>query len=416
MSAALPGGLLGTYLSDPLAFWQHTARLLLPAAPAAAVLAAGWHTARHLLHRRRQERLTAGGTAWTVLLPPAVEAAAAEAFWSHLTGLLRPWYRRLTTGQPHLAFEYRFTSTGLAVRLWAPGCVPQALLRRAVEAAWPGAHTRIEQPSAGPAKGAQYCTGGELRLTRPEILPLRTAHDADPLRALLGAGAALPAGAEAVVSVLARPATGRRVHRAKHALRRLRAAPEAPPGQARSSTSSPTGRPAPPPPPAIPSRAASCAPPWPRLRVRNGRPRSGTPSASRPVRAVKTPRGPGRADAPMPSPWPSPSTRAATSMPATAFAVPPNALPPGASRSAGTCCPSPSSRTSPTCRSMPRPPASSGPGRARSSRRLQSPGQGRTPNRSVPPTPGPPGPSPSPSRTAATTCTSSAPPAPASPP
>jgi hypothetical protein len=65
-------------------------------------------------------------------------------------------------------------------------------------------------------------TGGTLRLARPEVLPLKTDHDADPLRALAAAGAGLGPAEHAVVQVLARPATGRRVRRARRAARRLR--------------------------------------------------------------------------------------------------------------------------------------------------------------------------------------------------
>ena len=53
--------------------------------------------------------------------------------------------------------------------------------------------------------------GGAFRPQHTDVLPLRTDHDTDPLRALLAAGATVTAGEHACVQVLARPATARRV-------------------------------------------------------------------------------------------------------------------------------------------------------------------------------------------------------------
>ena len=65
-------------------------------------------------------------------------------------------------------------------------------------------------------------TGGTLRLARTEVLPLKTDHGSDPLRALAAAGSGLTAGEHAIVQVLTRPATGARLRRARRAARRLR--------------------------------------------------------------------------------------------------------------------------------------------------------------------------------------------------
>ncbi|GAA1250588.1 hypothetical protein GCM10009665_46600 [Kitasatospora nipponensis] len=230
MSGSGPSGLLGRLLTDPNTWWQSAIETVVSLGtthwptllPAAAGCTAAYLAACRSLHRRRQQRLTAGGFVVTILSPPAVEPGAAATLWSHLVGLLRPWRRRLLPGQPHLAFEYHFTPAGLSIRLWAPSAVPQALLCRAVEAAWPGAHAQPGLVPASLAKYEPFTTGGTLRLARPEILPLRTDHGSDPLRALLGAGLALQPGESITVSVLARPATGRRVRRAKHQLQRLR--------------------------------------------------------------------------------------------------------------------------------------------------------------------------------------------------
>ncbi|MGF1425011.1 type IV secretory system conjugative DNA transfer family protein [Kitasatospora sp. LaBMicrA B282] len=227
------GGPLGHLLTDP-GHWLPTTltsastinwSVLLPS----VVVTAGVAIAlRRVLHHKQQVKLTAHGSTLTVLCPPKVDPMAAAAFWSHLVGLLRPWYGRLFSGQPHLAFEYHFTTGGLTIRLWAPDSVPQALLRRAVEAAWPGAQAQPEDGPVPLGKEQLFSTGGALRLARPEILPLRTDHDSDPLRALLGAGLALQPGESATVSVLVRPATGARVRRAKNRIKRMRTGADGP--------------------------------------------------------------------------------------------------------------------------------------------------------------------------------------------
>ncbi|MFK4615108.1 hypothetical protein ABH930_005819, partial [Kitasatospora sp. GAS204A] len=224
-----PGGPAAPFLINPGGWWSQSAQLLWSLAvrnwPALGTMLVGGATlrwsVRWWVHRSRQRRLTAEGTTLVILAPPTVEPRAAEVLWGHLVGLLRPWWQRLAGGQPHIAFEYRFTSAGLTIRLWAPGVIPSSLLRRAVESAWPGTHTKLERPAPELGKDHPFVTGGTLRLARPEILPLKTEHGADPLRALLGAGLGLAAGDEVTVSVLARPATGARIRRAKHQLRQL---------------------------------------------------------------------------------------------------------------------------------------------------------------------------------------------------
>jgi hypothetical protein len=193
--------------------------------------------------RRRDDHLLADARQVTVLAPPSVDPAGGEALWANLIGLLRPAWRRMLGGQPHLAWEYVFTPAGVTIRLWVPGAVPPGLVERAVEAAWPGSHTRTEParpPLLPPSEPGQsrVITGGELRLARPEALPLRTRFDADPVRALVGAGSvtggAVTGGLgrddAACVQVLARPVTGRRVARARRSARHLRGTTGSPAG------------------------------------------------------------------------------------------------------------------------------------------------------------------------------------------
>ncbi len=175
--------------------------------------------------RRCHAQFLAHARLVTVLVPPSVDPAGGQALWSNLVGLLRPAWRRWLAGQPHLGFEYGFSEAGVTLRLWVPGVIPPGLVERAIEASWPGAHTHTttaSPPIPAPGVGQQrLVVGGELRLGRPEALPIRTDFDADPLRGLLGAPVGLGHGQHACVQILARPVTGHRVARARYTARRL---------------------------------------------------------------------------------------------------------------------------------------------------------------------------------------------------
>ena len=176
------------------------------------------------LRRHRRNRLLTGARVLEIACPPESSPSGAVTLWGNLLGLHRPRLARLVHGQPHVAFEYVFTGRELAIRMWVPGRVPPRMVERAIEAAWPGARAKALDlplsplPPAGPGDAV---TGGRLVLARTEALPLNVKHDADPLRALIGAGTALGAGQGACVQVLARPASSWRVGRARHRLRRL---------------------------------------------------------------------------------------------------------------------------------------------------------------------------------------------------
>ncbi|MFT7837752.1 type IV secretion system DNA-binding domain-containing protein [Saccharothrix sp. BKS2] len=217
-----PGGALSTLLErlrDLALEWGPIAAPVLTVLVSATVLARWWWG------RRCHGLLLADARQVTVLAPPTVDPAGGAALWSNLVGLLRPGWRRASTGQPHIACEYLFSEAGVAIRLWVPGVIPPGLVERAVEAAWPGAHTRVgpaEPPLPPPAEGRRrLVVGGELRLARPEALPIRSSFDADPIRALLGAPVGLARDEHACVQILARPVTGRRVQKARRAARRV---------------------------------------------------------------------------------------------------------------------------------------------------------------------------------------------------
>lgn len=229
----LPRGGVSDYLRDP---GEATAALLTtlrewvlawgPIAMPAVILAVlGWRIGRRRWLARRHRALLADARRITVLAPPVVDPAGGAAVWSNLVGLLRPTWRRWWNGQPHLAMEYVFGEHGVTVQFWVPGLIPPSLVERAIEAAWPGSHTRTAaatSPFPEPAAGYRRITvGGQLRLARSEALPIRTGFDADPIRGLLGAPVGLGRDERACVQVLARPVTGRRVAQARRAARRV---------------------------------------------------------------------------------------------------------------------------------------------------------------------------------------------------
>ena len=232
-SPAPPGGPAGRYLLNPGGSAEHLARLLLSAlehyGPVAGPLLAAGVTAvlagRAWLRRRQHAAFAQAARQVTILAPPQADAAGAAALWGHLTGLLRPPWARLLSGQPHLGWEYAWaggTAAGMSIRMWVPGTLPPGLIERAVEAAWPGAHT-VTRPAGPPLPPGAVVAGGTLRLARPDILPLSTGHDPEaPLRALAGAAASLADGEHAVLQVLARPVTGARLRKARRAARRQR--------------------------------------------------------------------------------------------------------------------------------------------------------------------------------------------------
>jgi Helicase HerA, central domain len=217
-----PGGTVAHLLAQPREW------VLVWGPVAGPVLAAGLAVllgARRWWHHRCHDRLLTHARVVTVLAPPTVDPAGGQALWAHLVGLLRPTLKRLLAGQPHLAWEYVFSQAGVAIRVWVPGVMPPGLVERAIEAAWPGAHTRTSTanpllPAAGVGRRC-LVVGGHLRLARPEALPIRTDFDTDPLRALLGAPMGLGPHEQACVQILARPVTGTRVIRARRAARRI---------------------------------------------------------------------------------------------------------------------------------------------------------------------------------------------------
>ncbi|MDG6108791.1 ATP-binding protein [Dactylosporangium aurantiacum] len=166
----------------------------------------------------RHKRFTAGARWLTIAAPPAVTPESAAAFWTTLTGVLTPavWRRRVY-GTPHVAWEYTWTGRALTIRVWVPGTVPPGAVEAAVRAAWPAATLTTQEATAPIPATVGDEVGGAHWPQHTDVLPLRTEHDADPLRALLAAGAEVHHREHACVQILARPASARRVRAARRA-------------------------------------------------------------------------------------------------------------------------------------------------------------------------------------------------------
>jgi hypothetical protein len=226
-SPAPPPGTSTVGGSPPLARWiEHTLlwaahRPWLALLPVVGLVV--WVVGGNLVARWRHNHHAAGARLVTIAPPPEVDPASAAALWANLAGILTPSpWRRLRYGVPQVAFEYTWTGRQLVISLWVPGSVPRGAVEAAVRGAWPGAATTTQTATAPIPPEVDVQTGGHLLPVAAEWLPLRTDHDADPLRALIAAGAQLHHGEYACVQILARPATPHRASHARRAAGRLR--------------------------------------------------------------------------------------------------------------------------------------------------------------------------------------------------
>ena len=169
----------------------------------------------------RAGRWADGARRVKILAPPEVAASGALTLWMGLHAILRPAWRRALLGQPHLSWEIVAEPDRIAFSLWVPRVIPPGLVERAVESAWPGARTEVEEAAPIPTVAGETTTT-ELSLAEPEWFPIGDASDTEPLRLALGSMTALETGERAVVQVLARPATSAARHRLLRAARHLR--------------------------------------------------------------------------------------------------------------------------------------------------------------------------------------------------
>ncbi len=169
----------------------------------------------------RARKLADGARLILVGVPPEVEPAGAVLLWSALHDLIRPRLVRLLAGQPHLSWEITASEQGTSFQLWVPEAVPHGLVERAITAAWPGASTSTDpNPVERSRDGALAAC--ELTLSGPDWFSLQTATKPDPLNLILGQLSGLRSGQEALVQVLARPASAREQRHLRTAARRLR--------------------------------------------------------------------------------------------------------------------------------------------------------------------------------------------------
>jgi hypothetical protein len=194
----------------------------LPYLGAIAGLALALTLALWLLYRRRATRLAENARLVRIAVPPELDPQAAGVLWKSLHDLLRPRLARLLQGQPHVSWELAADRTGSAFRLWLPRAIPPGLVERALLSAWPGASLR-EDDAAPITSGERTLVCCELRLSRPHWRLLGGSEGTDPLRLVLGQLAGLEHDEQALVQVLARPATAREQTRLLAIARRLRA-------------------------------------------------------------------------------------------------------------------------------------------------------------------------------------------------
>ena len=174
--------------------------------------------------RWRHRLLTRHAQQVTVTTPPEVDPAGAPQFWATVYGTVqRSTWRRLLSGTPHLAYEYRWTGRALTMMIWVPGSVAVRAVAAAARAAWPASTVTVTDATAPlPRDTTTAEAGGALLPARGDAYPLRTDHDPDPLRQIVAAGTGLHHHENACIQILARPASPRRVARLRRTPARLR--------------------------------------------------------------------------------------------------------------------------------------------------------------------------------------------------
>lgn len=174
-----------------------------------------------LVRVQRARRWAEGARRINIMAPPEVSPSGAATLWMGLHAILRPHWRRLLFGQPHLSWEVVAEADSLNYALWVPKEIPPGLVERAVESAWPGCRAQTESDTGLLEEPGQTLTT-ELVLADSEWFPIGDAPDNEPLRLALGTMTALEPGERAVIQVLVRPATTTSRFRLLRAARRLR--------------------------------------------------------------------------------------------------------------------------------------------------------------------------------------------------
>lgn len=239
----MPGGRLRRFLLHPGATehaWWHRLVHDLAAQQTHAEIVVGFAIAMAvavLVARRVARAAAVRHGRWLQIDPPAQPAAdGGLALWRQLSPLLttRP---SLAGGRPPVCLEWTAEPGRLRVGLWCSRSVGLNAVTEAVQTDWPGAQvTTTDPPALLPGRmprPGQRVSAARVRLSLPAWYPFETgdakvvagdeAGSGYPLRGLLAALAAPPAGGSAVLQVLARPASRRAVRKAHRAARALRA-------------------------------------------------------------------------------------------------------------------------------------------------------------------------------------------------
>ncbi|MEX2556589.1 MAG: type IV secretion system DNA-binding domain-containing protein [Actinomycetota bacterium] len=225
----LPGGPLSRFILDPGRYGRgllhgvlDLARDAMPWLIGAALIVVALLLAWHLSGSRRRRGQGGGARRIKILPPPEVDPEGARLLWMGMHALLRPWWRRVLLGQPHLAWEITAAQEDVEVSLWVPAEVPPGLVERAVEVAFPGARTEVAEADAVPQLLKDQCEITELALAEKEWFPIGGSQDHDPLGLALASIGGLEEGERAVIQVLARPATSAARYKLRRAARVLR--------------------------------------------------------------------------------------------------------------------------------------------------------------------------------------------------
>lgn len=222
----LPHGPLARFLANPAdslhAFEHSLGHVALVAGEIAlhvvvvmAALAVVIVVVRRVLLRNR----TDAGSYVELLVPPEVDPDGAVVFWRRVHAVISG--RRLLGGRAHVVFEMAGTPAGVRIGLWAPPGVSTAALAKAAGTAWPGVMAVTASPQRPLSAGR--VAGGLVRLAAPEWFGLSADGNPEPLRGIIAEVADCADAESAVVQVIVRAASGRRLRRAHRAALALRA-------------------------------------------------------------------------------------------------------------------------------------------------------------------------------------------------
>jgi hypothetical protein len=235
---SVPNGPLARLLRHPGAterHWQHQLLHTLAAHQTHAEIAAGAMMAAvvvAVLVRRGARVAALRHGHWLRIDPPTQPSAdGGAAFWRQLAPLLSS-QRTLAGTRPPVTVEWIADSGRLHVGLWCSATIGHGAIREAVQTAWPGAHlTATAPPTLLPGRSGgprMRVSCARVRLALPHWYPFGGNESAaagradllssDPLRGLLTALAAPPAGGRAVLQVMVQPASRRTLRGARRAV------------------------------------------------------------------------------------------------------------------------------------------------------------------------------------------------------